>query len=71
MHSGKKSNISDSKEGIYSERDLFSKAGRGRPEGPTERSVFKNFFVMMAIFRALLANLLEKKLVQIWPLARR
>ena len=28
----------------------FSKAARGRPEGPTERSVFKIFFVMLAIF---------------------
>ena len=43
---------------------IFSKAARGRPEGPTEQSVFKFFFVMMAIFRVLLANLLEKKLVQ-------
>ena len=29
---------------------LLSKAARGRPEGPTERSVFKFFFVMLAIF---------------------
>ena len=28
----------------------FSKAARGRPEGPTERSVFKIIFVMLAIF---------------------
>ena len=30
--------------------DCLSKAARGRPEGPTERSVFKFFFVMLAIF---------------------
>ena len=30
-------------------------------EDRSERSVFKMFFVMLAIFRALLANLLEKK----------
>ena len=28
----------------------FSKAARGRPEGPTERSVFKFFFVKLANF---------------------
>ena len=29
----------------------FSKAGRGRPEGPTERSVFKIIFVMLAVLQ--------------------
>ena len=29
----------------------FSKAARGRPEGPTERSVFKIIFVMLAVFQ--------------------
>ena len=29
----------------------FSKAARGRPEGPTEQSVFKIFFVMLAVFQ--------------------
>ena len=27
----------------------LSKAARGRPEGPTERSVFKIIFVMLAV----------------------
>jgi len=31
-------------------RVFLSKAARGRPEGPTERSVFKIIFVMLAIF---------------------
>ena len=30
----------------------LSKAARGRPEGPTEQSVFKFFFGMLANFRA-------------------
>ena len=29
----------------------FSKAARGRPEGPTERCVFKFIFVMLAVFQ--------------------
>ena len=29
----------------------LSKAARGRPEGPTERSVFKIIFVMLAVFQ--------------------
>ena len=29
---------------------IFSKAAQGRPEGPTERSVFKLFFVKLANF---------------------
>ena len=30
--------------------NIFSKAARGRPEGPTERSVFKLFLGMLANF---------------------
>ena len=43
---------------------FLSKAARGRPEGPTERSVLKIIFVMLAIFRVLLANLFEKTLLK-------
>ena len=33
----------------HSELICLSKAARGRPEGPTERSVFKIIFVMLAV----------------------
>ena len=32
-------------------KSKLSKAARGRPEGPTERSVFKIIFVMLAVFQ--------------------
>ena len=37
-------------DGISMKFECFSKAARGRPEGPTERSVFKIIFVMWANF---------------------
>ena len=54
----------------YNYSTFFESRAREAEGRPSEASL-NFFFVMMAIFRALLANLLEKNLVQIWPLVRR
>ena len=48
---------------------FLSKAARGRPEGPTERSVFKIIFVMLAVLQLRIRQIYKVENVT-WPVEK-